>query len=277
MSQHNYFVKFLIKISKFINSLLKRNLNKLNAANLKKTLINNKVFFTIFLLVILFLSYLSLPNIFNKNQISVELKRDLLDKLNLEFNFVKKLDYKFLPRPHFVTSESSLIFNENKISKINKLKIYVSLESLFSLKNMKVKNVIIEEANFNLNKNNYNFFIKLLDNNFADIKLEILDSNIFYKNSENDVLFINNIESAKYIYDLKELKNILYSKNNIFNLPYSLEVSNNEEEKKLNSKINIGSLNLQLENQFSYAEEFKSGLSEFNFLNSKSIMEYKGR
>jgi hypothetical protein len=129
-----------------------------------------------------------------------------LDKLNLEFNFEKKLDYKFLPRPHFITSESSLIFNENKISKINKLKIYVSLENLFSLKNMKVKNVIIEEANFNLNKNNYNFFIKLLDNNFADIKLEILDSNIFYKNSENNVLFINNIESAKYIYDLKELK-----------------------------------------------------------------------
>jgi hypothetical protein len=54
-----------------------------------------------------------------------------------------------------------------------------------------------------------------------------------------------------------------------------LELSNNEDEKKLNSKINIGSLNLQLENQFSYGEELKSGLSEFNFLNSKSILEYK--
>ena len=81
--------------------------------------------------------------------------------------------------------------------------------------------------------------------------------------------------SAKYIYDLKEFKNVLYSKNNIFNLPYSLEVSNNEEDKELNSKINIGSLNLQLENQYSYGEELKSGLSEFNFLNSKSIAEYK--
>ena len=48
--------------------------------------------------------------------------------------------------------------NKNKISKINKLKIYVSLENLFSLKNMKVKDVIIEEANFNLNKNNYDFY-----------------------------------------------------------------------------------------------------------------------
>ena len=239
MSKHNYFFRFLIKINKFINSLLSRNLNKLNAANLKNILINNKVFLTIVLLVILFFSYISLPNIFNKNQISVELKKNLLDKLNLEFNFEKQLDYKFLPRPHFITSESSVIFNENKISKINKLKIYVSLESLFSLKNMKINNVIIEEANFNLNRNNYDFFIKLLDSDFEDIKLEIFDSNIFYKNLENDVLFINRIESAKYIYDPKESKNILYSKNNIFNLPYSIELSNNEKEKKLDSKINI--------------------------------------
>ena len=75
MKKHNYFVKFLIKINQFINSLLEKNLNKLNVANLKKISINNKVFITVVLLVILFLSYLSLPNIFNKNQISVELKK----------------------------------------------------------------------------------------------------------------------------------------------------------------------------------------------------------
>jgi len=95
MSKHNYFIRFLITTNKFINSLLKRNLNKLNAANLKKILINNKVFLSIVLLVILFFSYLSLPNIFNKNQISVELKKDLLNKLNLEFNFEKELNYNF--------------------------------------------------------------------------------------------------------------------------------------------------------------------------------------
>ena len=33
---------------------------------------------------------------------------------------------------------------------------------------MKVKDIIIEEVNFNLNKNNYGFFIKLLDSNFKD-------------------------------------------------------------------------------------------------------------
>ena len=187
MSKHNYFVKFLIKINKFINSLLKRNLNKLNATNLKKILINNKVFLSIVLLVILFFSYLSLPNIFNKNQISVELKKDLLNKLNLEFNFEKELNYKFLPRPHFTINESSVTLNENKISKINELKIYVSLKNLFSIKNIKIQNVIIKEANFNLNKNNYGLFVKLLDSDFGDLKFEILDSNILYRNLENDV------------------------------------------------------------------------------------------
>ena len=275
MNGHNFFVKFLNKINSSINSLLERNLNKLNVANLKKILINNKIFLAIVLLVILFLSYLSIPNIFSQNQISAELKKDLLDRLNLEFNFEKKLNYKFLPRPHFITNESSVIFNENKIFKINKLKIYVSLENLFSIKNMKVKDVIIEEGNFNLNKNNYNFFIKLLDCDLENIKLQILDSNIFYRNLENDVLFINRIIDAKYIYDSNESKNILYSKNDIFNLPYSMELSNNLDKKKLISKIDIESLSLKLENQFSYGEKIKSGLSKFNFLNSKSVIEYK--
>ena len=105
MNRHNYFVKILIKINSFINSLLERNLNKLNATNLKKIFISNKIFLTIVLVIILFSSYLSIPNIFNQNQISVELKKNLLDKLNLEFNFEKKLNYKFLPRPHFITNQ----------------------------------------------------------------------------------------------------------------------------------------------------------------------------
>src|SRR6056300_1129559 len=275
MSKHNYFFRFLISINKFINSLLKRNLNKLNAANLKKILINNKIFLTLVLLVILFFSYISLPNIFNKDQISVELKKDLFNKLNLEFNFEKELNYKSLPRPHFTVNDSSVTLNENKISKINEIKIYVSLKNLFSIKNIKIQNVIIKEANFNLNKNNYGLFVKLLDSDFRDIKFEILDSNIFYRNLENDVLFTNHIQSAKYIYDPKQFKNILYSKNNIFNLPYSMELSNNEEKKKLYSKINIESFDLKLENQISYGEELKSGLLKLNKLNSKSIAEYK--
>ena len=96
MNRHIFFVKFLNKINSFINSLLERNLNKLNSNNLKKLLINNKIFLFIFVMFFLFFSYLSIPNIYNQNEISAELRRYLLDRLNLEFNFKKKLDYNFL-------------------------------------------------------------------------------------------------------------------------------------------------------------------------------------
>ncbi len=274
MNNLKFITNFFKKLSKFINSLLEKNLNKLNISNFKKLIINNKIFLTIVAAVILFLSYLSLPNIYNQKEISSELKKNLLKKLNLEFNFSKSLEYKFLPRPHFIATESSILSNENKISEIKKTKIYLSLESLFPLKKMRVKNIIIEEANFNLNKKNYNFFIKLLDSNFKDIKLEILNSNIFYRNLENDVLFINNIQDAKYIYDVNESKNILYFNNEIFNLPYSIKLFKNNEEEILYSEIGIDSLRLQIENQISYGGDFISGLSEFNILNTRSIVEY---
>ena len=39
------------------------------------------------------------------------------------------------------------------------------------------------------------------------------------------------LSNAKYIYDPKESKNILYSKNKIFNLPYSIELFIDQREK----------------------------------------------
>ena len=69
---------------------------------------------------------------------------------------------------------------QNKTSKIKKITVYVSLENLFSLKNIKINKVILENANFNLNSQNYNFFINLLDNDFSYNNLEIKNSNIFF-------------------------------------------------------------------------------------------------
>ena len=185
MNNLKFIANFIKKLSKFINNLLEKNLNKLNVDNLKNLLINNKIFLSIVALIILFLSYLSFPNIHNKEEVASEIKKNLKNKLNLEFNFQEDLDYKFLPRPHFITNNSSIISQENKITEIKKLKVYVSLENLFSLKNIKLNHVILEEANFNLNKENYNFFYNLLDGNFSDFKFEILKSNVFYRSLEN--------------------------------------------------------------------------------------------
>ena len=73
MNNPNFLTKFFKKLSKLINSLLEKNLNKLNINNLKKILISNKIFLTIVASIILFLSYLSLPNLYNQYEISTQL------------------------------------------------------------------------------------------------------------------------------------------------------------------------------------------------------------
>ena len=121
---------------------------------------------------------------------------------------------------------------KKKISKISKLKIFISFDNLFSLKNIEVKDLILENANFNLNKKNYNFFIELLNKNFQDGNLIIKNSNVFFKNIEDEVLFINKIFKMKYYFDSKELKNIFYSENEIFNIPFSIKSFFSEDKKK---------------------------------------------
>ena len=273
MSKNNNFVKFFKKIYLSINRLLENYLNKLNPNNLSNILRSNKVFVTFLPIIILFLSYLSIPHVYNKAEIQKEFENQLLDKFGLNFNFKQNFEYNFYPRPHFIIEESSILEKEIKISDIKKLSIYVSLNNLFSLKNITIKDVILENANFNLNKKNSDFFLKLLDNNFSQSRFIIKNSNIFFKNNEKEVLFVNKILNMKYYYDTKELKNLVNSDNEIFNVPYFL--TSNKEKKKIFTKINLNFLKLQIENEIDYSNEKKIGLLNILFEKKKSKATYQ--
>ena len=275
MSKDNHFVKLLKKINLTINSLLKNYLNKLNFNNLTNIARSNKVFLFFVALIILLLSYLSIPHIYNKNEIKKELTRQLLDKFNTNFIFSKNFNYKFFPRPQFTIENSSIIDNHVEISDIKKLTIYISLDKLFSLKNITIKDVILENANFNFDKKNYDFFLKLLDNSFLENSFKIKDSNIFYRNSENEVLFINKIVKMKYFYDMNNLNNIVFSENEIFNIPYSYEFINDKIKNKIFSKLNLSFLKLQIENEIDYKDDIKKGnlYLIYNQIRGKAIYE----
>ncbi len=274
MSKSNSLIKFLKNINDSINNLLEKNLNKLKLDNLINLIRSHKIILTFVALSVLFLSYLLVPTFFNESQISNHLKKEISEKYNLNLNFKKKLNYNFFPRPHFTNKETIISDNNIVISKVKKIKIYVAVDNLFRLKNIEVNDLIIESANFDINKNNYNFFTKLLDNNFLDKKLEIKKSNIFFRNEKKEVLFINQISNLKYFYDINELKNKLFSQNEIFNIPYSIEVYNNYDNKKIFSKLNLYFLKLQIENELDKKNENKSGEARVIYNKSKSNISY---
>jgi len=274
MNKSNSFVKYLNNINKFINSLLEKNLNKLNLKNLRNLLKNNKIILTFVASIFLFISYLLLPNFYDQNNISEQLKSDLSSKLNLNINFTKKLRYNFFPRPHFTSADSIIQDGENITADIKKIIIYISLDNLFSSKNIEVNDVIIENANFNLNKKNYNFFINLMDMNLINSNFKIKKSNIFFRNNLNEVLFINKVIEMKYYYDTNELRNILYSTNEIFNLPYDIKLYFDGNKKKILSKLNIDYFKLKVENEIDYKKEEKKGQVNFLLNRSKSFSNY---
>ena len=128
--------------------------------------------------------------------------------------------------------------------------------------------------NFNLNKKNYDFFFKLLDNDFSFFTLKVKNSNIFYRNIKNDVLFINKINELKYFYDTKNSINILLANNEIFNIPYNIELKNDNSKKQIISKINLDFINFNIENNFNYKNLEKNGLVKVTYNKKKSEGTY---
>ena len=275
MNKTSSFIKILKYINRSINNLLEKNLNRLNFNNLINLFKNNKIILIFVALFVLFLSYLLLPTFYKQDQISRELRNDLQDKFNLSFTFTKQLNYSFFPRPHFTTNDAIIKDKDFLISEVKKTKIYVSLDNLFSFKNIEVKDLNLEKANFNFNKKNYNFFIKLLGNSFAERSLNIKNGNIFFRDDENKVLFIKQILNLKYYYDANELKNIIYAKNKIFNIPYSIETYLKNNGDTIFSKINLNFLKLQVINEVNINKEIKVGNSDFIFNKIKSSATYK--
>ena len=279
MSKHNFFANFLKKTNIFINSLLKKKLNKLNFLFEKdKFLIFlsfKRAFMFLSALIVLVFSYLSIPNFYDTSNLINNVKNQLYKDLNIDFNLSEKFSYNLFPKPNFTFQEIKFLYQDKNFASIDEMKIYISISNLFTSNDIKIKKININKVNFDLNKKNYNFFVKLLNSNFSNFNLEIKNSNIFYRNIENEVLFINKIDQLKYYYDLKDNKNTFVANNEIFNIPYTVELKNHKDEKKILTKVNFDFLKLQVKNILSYKQIQKNGLIEFTYNKKKSEGTYQ--
>ena len=278
MSKHNFFVKFLKKANLFIDSLLIKNLNKLNFLFQKDKILDftrpKRVIAFLIVIFSLILSYLSIPYLYDKEELITKLEKKLSQRFEVDFIFSKNLKYHILPWPNFSFNDLTIEENDKKIAKVDNLKIYLSSKNFFS-SNFKIDNILLDNANFNLNNKNYNFFIDFLDSNFLNSNVEIINSNIFYRNIDNEVLIINKINNLKYYYDTQNQVNILKADSEIFNIPYTFELQNNNIEKKLYTKINLSLLKLQIEKEFDYSNKEKKGIFYFIHNKNKSEANYK--
>jgi len=290
MNNHNYFIKIIVKANNYIDSLIKKNLNKFNffINNLLKKYLSKLSFLfekdkllkylgvkriIVFFIVLFFLifSYFSAPYVYNSEKLVINIKSQLLKNLNLDFNLSENYSYNIFPKPNFTFKESSFL---NKVENLGEIKVFISSKNLIFPNKIRIKDIIFNKMNFNLNKENYNFFRELLINDFSKFKLIIKNSNIFFKNKENDVLFINKINQLKYFYDSKNLENILSAENQIFNFPYKIKLRDNIDKRQIVSNISFDDFNFKFENYHNYNNREKNGFIKLTHKQTKSEASY---
>ena len=262
-----------------INNSLESYFSKLNffKTNSKKNNIfaNNRVFFSLSAVFILTLSYFLLPTLYDKNIAQVAIKNQIIKKYNFDIKFNKKIRYGLLPKPHFTSKNLSIINNERVIGKVENFKAFIDFGNLFSIDELEIKDLVLNKTDFNLNKSDLLFFEKFLKMEPNENKIIFKKSNIFFENSDEELLFLNKISNSKFYFDSYNLENVLISKNEIFNVPYTINLKNNKFQKNFSIKFNSKKIGLNIESNTNYEDLIRKGKLDLLFVNKNESLLYE--
>ena len=278
MSKHNIFSKTLKKHFLSINNTIESYFNNLKffILNFKKikSQYNSKGFIIFGIIFISILGYFLLPTIYDKKIIQSKIKNQIYKQYNVEIKFNEKVKYALFPKPYFFTNNLSILDDKKTIAEVKKFKTFISLDKFFKKNYVNIKDVIFDDAEFSLNKDNVNFFKKLFIRKPNKNNITIKNSTIFFKNLSDEVLFLGIINTSKFFYDEKKLNNNLISKNEIFNLPFILKIENDNLNDNLLVELESKKIRLDLINEIDFSDETKNGTLDISFLNKKTFIDY---
>ena len=121
------------RIESFFNSIKNLvNLKKKTKKNLAN--VDKKILISAGSVVILVISYFLIPTFYDKNLVKIKLKNQILEKFNLEVNFNGAINYGLFPKPHYFIKDTSIIYNEENLAKIDSTKVFISIKNFISFK-----------------------------------------------------------------------------------------------------------------------------------------------
>ncbi len=271
------FNKSLLSVNERIESFFNRLANLINAKSKKKNnllSINKKILISIAIIVISFLSYFSIPSFYDKNLVKIKLTKEILDKYNLEVKFNGPLRYSLFPKPHYFINDLNIIYEDENLAKSDSTKIFISKKNFFSFEKVHIKDLKFNKTEFNINLNNFEFFKKILDsriNNHNNI--DFIDSSLFFKDQNEDVIFIVNIKNLEFLYNDK-FEQELIANLNIFNIPFKIKITKNDDKKNSFIDIESNKLRLNVQNRLDYSKEKKRGLLNLKVIKDLDKIDY---
>ena len=241
------------------------------------------IFFLRYLFIIFFISislFVTIPTFFNYEKKAEIIKNYFLKNYDFELTNYENIEYKAFPLPSLELKSAQINFLESNANfKINYLKVYPKIFSIYNLNYFEAKKIIIEGNVVTLKASNFYIFIEQLLKqkkklSFKNLNLKIINDdklilrleNIFFSNFGYKKNFIEGKVFGKK-FEAKLEDNLEYIEIKLPNSSITMNLVLNKKTKKGIFKSKI--LNTNLKFDFEYDSE---KLKIFNsYFRSKNI------
>jgi len=260
------------KIESFFDKI--RNLKKYNQSKKKFYYLENKVAISVACSVLLFFSYFLIPAFYKEDKIKTSLINQVSDKYDINIVFNEKVKYGLFPKPFFYTKNLDIKYNNKVLANSGYVKFYISFNNFFLSENILSKNLIFQDTEFNINSNNISFFLKALNSPDKENKFIFKKSKFFYKDQNEDLLFLSKIDNFSFFYDDVNDLQKLKSNFEVFNIPFKLDITKNILDKNKNIKLSSKKIRLDIETSVEYDKARISGFFDIASINKKNLFRY---
>ena len=237
------------------------------------------VFFIIFFGTAIFFS---IPTFYDYKKYNQKIEEAIKNEYKITIQNLDKISFKFIPSPHLLIKNADLKIKSNEkdiISKLNNIKIFISITELYKSESFKIDEIVINKANFYINNESLNNFINNLKKSIVN-KIKIKNSTLFFKDKSNEIILISKIKKLDYFNDLINKKKILNINGNIFDSNYSFKYFIDYEYPNVqNLNLEFKNPNISFNNKISENnssnDKKKLGNLDIKFLNNKNSINYE--
>lgn len=265
-------ISITYRIESFFNFFKEIFSNKKNLRSIKT--IDKKIFVSIATILVVIMSYFLIPAFYDEKKIKSQLENQIFERYNIKVELNESFSYGLFPTPHFAFKDIILKHEVNEIAKSNNFKIFISAKNFFSPERLNFKNLIFNKTDFKIKSSDFSFFIDLLNLNKKSQNLKFLNSNFFYLDQNDDIIFIVNSKKLDYFYK-DDLLEKLSSKLNVFNIPISLDVDHNINESNFFTEIKSFPLRLNIKSNSNYKNNKFEGDIDLTLINENIKIYYE--